>query len=148
MSGSYPVLNLRSGLGQAQPAPLSSDQAAQWVTKINSALSAVATIQGWVAAHAPQAASVGLDKDAAALPPTGNLQDYPVLAGIVSDLQAGRPVDMTQLACIDQLTAATQAANTKIAAFPRSFSDFITSPVGIGVAAGVGAIGVGLSRLL
>lgn len=132
----------------AQAQTLTSDQASNWVAKIQSSMADVATIQSWVSGHAQQAASVGLDKDAANLPPTGSIQDYPQLASIMADLQAARPVDMTQLSCIDQLIAATQAAKAKIAAFPASFADFIQSPTGIGIAAGAGAVGVGLLKLL
>lgn len=137
-----------SGKSLAQAQVPTKDQAAQWVSKIQAAMSDVGTIQAWVAGHAQQAASVGLDKDAADLPPTGNIQDYPQLAAIVTALQSNQPVDLTQLSCIDQLQTATAAAKAKIAAFPPSFSDFIQSPTGIGIAAGVGAIGVGLARLL
>lgn len=143
----YPVMNL-SGKSLAQAQVLTTDQAAQWVSKIRSAMNDVGTTQAWVASHAQQAASVGLDKDAADLPPTGNVQDYPQLASLMAALQSNQPVDPAQLSCIDQLTTATAAAKAKIAAFPPSFADFIQSPTGIGIAAGVGAVGVGLARLL
>jgi hypothetical protein len=144
--GSYPVMNLGRRLGQAQALPPAV--AAQWVSKIQSAMADVTAIQAWVSSHATQAASVGLDKDAANLPASGKVEDYPALSALVAALNAGQPVDQGQLSCIDQLQAATAAAKAKMAAFTPSFADFIQSPTGIGVAAGVGAVGVGLLHFL
>lgn len=137
----YLILNL----GQSQTPLkqiLAPEVSADWLKKIHSYMDQVASVQAWVAANPEKAVSLGLDKDAAALPSSGDIQSYPQLAALVDDLTNSRAVDPSALQCIDSLGTAVQAATAKVPA--PGIGDFVKSPLGIGVGAGVLALVGGL----
>lgn len=141
----YRILNL--GQSTEGKVTLTSDLEASWLSKIRSYMSDVGMIQDWVRANPEKAASVGLDKDAANLPPSSDVASYPKLAQVVDDMENHRPIDTSGLQCVQNLGAAVQAAKDKIDAFPVGFAQFATSPLGIGLGAGVLALAVGLVLL-
>ncbi len=130
-------------LGQSADGKVTLTEAleADWLSKIHQYMDAVGQIQAWVQAHQTEAVSVGLDKDAANLPPSSDISSYPKLAQVVDDLHNHRALDTSELQCVQNLGAAVQAAQDKIAAFE---GNLLATPVGIGIGAGILALVVGV----
>ncbi len=135
----YRVVNL--GQSADGKVTLTAALEADWLSKIHQYMDVVGQIQAWVQANPAQAVSVGLDKDAANLPPSSDISSYPKLAQVVDDLQNHRPLDTSELQCVQNLGAAVGAAQDKIAAFQGSL---LTTPMGIGIGAGILALVVGV----
>lgn len=135
------------GQGQGTPPagaqPLTKAAAAEWADKVDVYLRQVQAIQDYVKAHPAEAAAAGLDRDAANLPPSGDLAGYPRLKAVYDKLRAGDPVNPVEMGCIIALETALTPANEKLARLQAQAPSLLT-PTNIGIGAGILALAVGL----
>lgn len=131
------------------PAPASSgndplglpiDVAHEWADKIDGYMKQVQDIQDYVKAHPSEATTSGLVKDAAALPPSGDLAAWPKMKALYDKLRAGQDVTELELDIVPALGVALISANQKMAALQTS----LLTPTNIGIGAGILALAVGL----
>jgi hypothetical protein len=133
----------------ADPAPgnepfnLPQEVARDWADKIDAYMAQVQAIQDYVRTHPAEAAASGLVKDAAGLPPSGDLSAFPHLKAVYDKLRAGHAVTEAEMDLIPALGVALIAANQKMAMLQPT----LLTTTNIAVAAGVLALAIGLAVL-
>jgi hypothetical protein len=115
----------------------------EWADRVDGYLLQVQEIQDYVRANPTEAAASGLAREAAALPPTGDLAAWPKLKAVYDKLRGGLEVTEAELDLIPALGTALVSANQKLAALRTT----LLTPLNIAVGAGVIALAAGLLLL-
>jgi len=126
-----------------EPFNLPQEIARDWADKIEAYMQQVQAIQDYVRAHPAEAASSGLAKDAAGLPPSGDLAASRNLKTVYDKLRGGHAVTEAEMDLIPALGVALIAPNQKIAVLQPT----LLTTTNIAVAAGVLALAIGLAVL-
>lgn len=126
-----------------EPFSLPQDVANGWADKIDESMRQVQAIQDYVRAHPAEAAASGLTQDAAGLPPSGNLAEFPHLKTVYDKLRAGQEVTEAEMDLIPALGTALIVPSQKLAVLQPS----LLTATNIALGAGVLALAVGLAVL-
>lgn len=126
-----------------EPFSLPQDVANGWADKIDEYMRQVQAIQDYVRAHPSEAAASGLAKDAAGLPPSGNLAEFPHLKTVYDKLRAGQEVTELEMDLIPALGTALVVPSQKLAVLQPS----LLTTTNIAIVGGVLALAVGLTVL-
>lgn len=123
-----------------EPFTLPLEVSREWADRVDGYLLQVQAIQDYVREHPAEAASSGLSRDAASLPPSGDLSAWPKMKAVYDKLRAGDEVTEEELDLIPALGTALVSVNQKLAALQAT----LLTPLNIGIGAGILALAVGL----